>query len=255
LRRNHGQRGHLLNRARPETRGVIGIGFLVVALIAGGLTSSNRLHSLIQPAPPPVVEPQVSIEPEIDTTPSLLQPLLQLAEGIENSASGLQPIGGLDEAWITHYGESFNGQAMGCDGTPYSSADASIAAVAPSRNADWPCGTLLRICGSGGCTLVQRSDGCPGCGPNHVDLSEQGLRLVCGPGTGVCKASVEAFELACVQPNRAIAGSGPLELFATLAEAALDDRTASLLDLSRDDVDAAICTAHVMSEPAPVLFQ
>lgn len=95
----------------------------------------------------------------------------------------------------------------------------------------------MRICGPGGCLIAERQDACPGCGPYHVDLSEQGLDLVCGPGSGVCKASVEAFAAECqVAASRdESAVDSPLQLFATLAQTALEDRTASLLTLSPEE--------------------
>jgi hypothetical protein len=170
----------------------------------------------------------------------------RLAEGIQHSADGLIPIDSLDGAWVTHYGESFNGQTLGCDTGLYSSDDASIVAVGPSHDAEWPCGTVLRICGPGGCLVAQRADGCPGCGAYHVDLSEKGLLLVCGPGSGVCQARVEAYALACKVPApRAVApGDGAMQLFATLAESALHDRTADLLDLTQDQQRGEVCTAR-----------
>jgi len=167
-----------------------------------------------------------------------------LVDRVESSVDGLEPINSIEGAWVTHYGESFNGQAMGCTAEPYSSDDASIVAVGPSREAEWPCGTVLRICGPGGCIIAEREDGCPGCGDYHVDLSEEGLLLVCGPGSGVCQASVEAFAPPCeIRAARTTPDTdGPLELLATLAEVALSDRTAGMLELSDDAPLARTCT-------------
>lgn len=184
----------------------------------------------------------------------LLESASQLAEGVRRSVDGLTPLGTIDGAYVTHYGKSFNGQSLGCDASPYSSDDASIVAVGPSRDSEWPCGTILRICGPGGCLVAEREDGCPGCGPYHVDLSEQGLYLVCGPGSGVCQASVEAFSPACriaaTRGGSAVEGS-PLELFATLAETALKDRTANLLDLTNDETRTSVCTAQSAPKSGP----
>jgi hypothetical protein len=194
----------------------------------------------------PVREPGLEV-----VANQLLDSVSQLTEGVQHSVDGLVPIGAVDDAWVTHYGESFNGQSLGCDGTPYSSDDASIVAVGASRDAEWPCGTVLRICGPGGCLVARRSDGCPGCGPYHVDLSEKGLLLVCGPGSGVCQARVEAFDLACEFPpaRHAASADGPIELFATLAEIALEDRTADLLDLTQDEPRGDVCTVRGPGAP------
>jgi hypothetical protein len=159
---------------------------------------------------------------------------------------GLTPLNAVEGAYVTHYGQSFNGQALGCKTGAYSSDDAGIVAVGPERDAEWPCGTILRICGPGGCLVAAREDGCPGCGPDHVDLSEEGLYLVCGPGSGVCQANIEAYSPACrIRTAHATAADGsPLELFATLAETALQDRTAGLLDLTDEESRTGVCTVQ-----------
>lgn len=83
---------------------------------------------------------------------------------------------------VTHYGESFNGLAMGCDGAGrYYSWDVGVAAVPwPSRDSEWPCGTRFVVSGPTGSIHVVRTDSCPGCGSNHLDLSEAGMLAVCG---------------------------------------------------------------------------
>lgn len=91
-------------------------------------------------------------------------------------------------AYVTHYGESYNGQNMGCDGV-YWSWDPYILAVSPSRYSEWPCGTVLEITGPGGTLVVARTDSCPGCGPNLLDLSEAGSERVCG-FVGNCPVTV-----------------------------------------------------------------
>ena len=108
----------------------------------------------------------------------------------------------------TRYGESYNGSPMGCTGKPYGGADVSILAVPPALSRVIPCGTRLRICNesqpmptgtasvaSSGvlilrrdsdglyavrCIDVTRQDSCPGCLPNHLDLSEAGNAVLCG---------------------------------------------------------------------------
>jgi hypothetical protein len=148
---------------------------------------------------------------------------------------------------VTHYGESFSGQTLGCDTGAYTSDDAGIVAVGPERDVEWPCGTVMRICGPGGCIVAERQDGCPGCSAYHVDLSEEGLLFVCGPGSGVCQARVEAYAPGC-EVASSLRRDGnqdeTLELFATLAEIALEDRTADLLDLTRDKTRSSICAVR-----------
>lgn len=234
------------------------IGFLVVALIAGGFTSSRQLTTSQTPVSTIVEADIAEPEPGLRVVANqLIDSVSLLAEGVQHSTEGLIPINAVDEAWVTHYGESFNGQQLGCDTGPYSSEDASIVAVGPSRYSEWPCGTLLRVCGPGSCIVAQRVDGCPGCGPNHIDLSEQGLSLVCGPGTGVCKASIEAFTLICdFPPPRSTATQvGPVELFVTLAETALGDRTADMLDLAQDEPRGDVCTASGSPDRTPIWFE
>lgn len=91
----------------------------------------------------------------------------------------------------THYGRSYHGQGMGCGGT-YDTNNPAILAVSPQRYADWPCGTKLRVRGPSGDTLVERTDACPGCRGNHVDLSEAGFIAVCGSlSAGTCRVELD----------------------------------------------------------------
>lgn len=89
---------------------------------------------------------------------------------------------------VTHYGESYNGQRMGCGGI-YSSNDTTIAAVGYPYNAAWPCGTVLELEGPAGSLVVIRQDTCPGCGAGLIDLSEAGIIEVCG-SLGGCTVRV-----------------------------------------------------------------
>lgn len=96
------------------------------------------------------------------------------------------------DGWVTHYGESFNGQSMGCGGT-YRSEDPGIVAVAyPGRNTEWPCGTVFRIIGPAGVLVAPRTDSCPGCGLSQFDLSEAGSAIVCGR-VGNCNVRIEVL--------------------------------------------------------------
>ena len=76
----------------------------------------------------------------------------------------------------TRYGESYNGSPMGCVGAgAYSSQDPTILAAPPAYYHTWPCGTVLNVCYGDRCQEMVRKDSCPGCAPNHIDLSEAGL--------------------------------------------------------------------------------
>ena len=97
----------------------------------------------------------------------------------------------------THYGESYQGQTMGCGGT-YDTADPTIVAVSPDRYADWPCGTRLRVTGPAGTQDVVRTDSCPGCSGNWLDLSEAGHARTCGIGT--CEVTIEVLSIPVVEP-------------------------------------------------------
>lgn len=96
------------------------------------------------------------------------------------------------EGIATAYGPSYNGLPLGCGGGVYSSDDTSIVAVGPARYQKWPCGTSIRVCGAAGCIEGVRRDSCPGCGANHVDLSEAGLITVCG-FYGTCSVEIEVL--------------------------------------------------------------
>lgn len=92
---------------------------------------------------------------------------------------------------VTHYGESYNGQPLGCGTGDYSSADVTIVAVSPARYNEWPCGTRFAICGPGGCISATRQDACPGCSPSLLDLSEAGFAAVCGEdASGSCAVEI-----------------------------------------------------------------
>ena len=96
------------------------------------------------------------------------------------------------EGRVTHYGESYNGQQLGCPGSGlYSSANPGIIAVGPADYGRWPCGVELNVCGPGGCITGWRIDACPGCGVAQLDLSEAGFAAVCGPeASGSCKVTI-----------------------------------------------------------------
>jgi hypothetical protein len=230
----------------------VSIGFLVVALIAGGITQSNRLADLIPATPAEATVPAPPPRSNLDSVAlKVLDSAAQISENARLSTDGLTPFAFVEDVAITHYGESFNGNMMGCGGAHYSSDNGGIVAVGAERSQQWPCGTVLRVCGPGGCMIGVRQDSCPGCDAYHLDLSEEGLSLVCGPGSGVCRASVEAYTSTCdpdgalVSDVAGVQDDGGMRLFAKLAEAALQDRTASLLDLaSKESSQTGVCTAQ-----------
>jgi hypothetical protein len=108
----------------------------------------------------------------------------------------LVPAGPELRGWATHYGESFTGGVLGCGTGLYDPRNPVILAVGPSRYREWPCGTLLRVCGPAGCAVVERHDSCPGCGPSVVDLSEAGNALVCGEPPHTCRVTMQPVRIA-----------------------------------------------------------
>lgn len=80
----------------------------------------------------------------------------------------------------TRYGASYNGSPLGCGSGVYSSGNPGILAAPPSKYHEWPCGTPLQVCSGNACIWVTRVDSCPGCGSNHIDLSESGIAILCG---------------------------------------------------------------------------
>ncbi len=108
-----------------------------------------------------------------------------VTQEIEGSWKATRYGGG--EAW----GDSidYNGSNLGCGTGYYDSNNTTIIAVGPDHYPDMPCGTRIRVCGAAGCIDGIRQDACPGCGINHIDLSEMGLITVCG-SLGTCQVNV-----------------------------------------------------------------
>lgn len=80
---------------------------------------------------------------------------------------------------VTHYGESYQGQQLGCPDTGlYDSRNPIIIAANPSSG--YACGDRILVIGPAGALVGIHVDTCPGCGPNHLDLSEAGIEIVCG---------------------------------------------------------------------------
>lgn len=128
--------------------------------------------------------------PNSTSVPAARQPTTQRDNGI-GSDTGVVPAavdqGGVQSSeccfTATRYGESYNGSPVGCSGYGvYSSSKPAILAAPPSRYTSWPCGKRLTIYSpaTGVSLSVVRVDSCPGCHLMHVDLSEEGLRILCG---------------------------------------------------------------------------
>ena len=78
---------------------------------------------------------------------------------------------------------------MGCDGTPYNPNNPYIVAVGPAHYDEWPCFTQIYICGPASCIIALRTDSCPGCNANQIDMSSSGWQTVCGNISGPCPVS------------------------------------------------------------------
>ena len=103
-------------------------------------------------------------------------------------APSLEELGTAIQGVVTHYGSSYQGSPMNCGGV-YSTSDPTIAAVGPARYATWECGQRIEITGPSGSIVVQRTDSCPGCSANMIDLSESGNEAVCGAPSHTCNAT------------------------------------------------------------------
>jgi hypothetical protein len=97
--------------------------------------------------------------------------------------------------FVTNYGEAYEDLPLGCPGYGvYHSADATIAASAydlATGARAFQCGTVLELCGVGGCQVVIVKDACPGCAWNQLDLSEAAKVAVCGDVRNNCAVSIE----------------------------------------------------------------
>lgn len=94
------------------------------------------------------------------------------------------------DGFATHYGAHYQGRPLGCSGFgTYDTDNPYILAVSPARYADWPCGHKLLVTGPAGSHVVVRSDSCPGCHRNTIDLSEAGVLAVCG-GVHTCEVTI-----------------------------------------------------------------
>jgi hypothetical protein len=157
---------------------------------------------------------------------------------------------------ITHYGTRFSGRTLGCGDGTYTSEDVSIIAVPTARNKQWRCGMLMEVCGPNACIVGVRQDTCPGCETNHLDLTEQGLDLVCGPNQGVCRASLRVYATDCMIPEgipatrESVPEPDKTRLLAAMLHHAPPERESLLHELSAG-AKARSCAAHRESAPTP----
>lgn len=86
---------------------------------------------------------------------------------------------------VTHYGESYQGQQMGCVGSGLYDTNNPVI-IASSPYGPYECGNKILIIGPVGSLVGFMVDTCPGCPPGQLDLSEAGIAQVCGPGADYC---------------------------------------------------------------------
>lgn len=155
-----------------------------IGLLAYILTALELSH--VEPTPTPTIIARIPNSPTAIARPTIIPSATiiratQQPTAPTNAGQSQQPPSRGEVVRATRYGESFNGRTMGCGGT-YSSANPNILAVPPSRYSTIPCGTRVNLYNpSTGLSLqVVRTDACPGCGHNHIDLSEAGIAALCG---------------------------------------------------------------------------
>jgi hypothetical protein len=192
-----------LSWPRPEARGFLIIALLVLALmlkgghLTGEYSKANR-HQQIAVPTLRALQQSWSVSVTANSWSGVLSPapgdteLLAAEPTHEQDAAPSTPI---IRGWATAYGVSYQGGVLGCGTGYYDTGNPDIIAVGPSRYAEWPCGTKLRVCGPAGCIIATRHDACPGCSPYVLDLSEAGNKLVCGDPPFTCRATMQLIEL------------------------------------------------------------
>ena len=194
--------------------GFIGITLVALALIGGGALENSSGHRGMDDHRDVLAGDQRVL---IEATPSRDQELaaLWILAGAGHAPGGMYvPVAAVTErvaarqdvpavevpvagavlsGRATHYGESYNGQPLGCGTGDYSSLDATIVAVGYANFGRFPCGSPILVCGAGGCINATRQDACPGCDAAGVlvDLSEAALDAVCGAeGSSSCQVEI-----------------------------------------------------------------
>jgi hypothetical protein len=170
---------------------------VVIALFAGGAIELRTHEVAVKqaaqtpPAAKVLTTPAVSRHhAESAALRYVVDSSFDLAEHIAHAVRPPEAVEAPRQALVTHYGESYNGQVLGCGTGYYDSNNPTIVAVGPALYGQMPCGTLLQICGAGGCIIAKRQDACPGCVASLFDLSESAFAGVCGQPSGVCSATV-----------------------------------------------------------------
>jgi len=168
-----------------------------------------------EPEPTPEPEPTKTPEPEPSPTPTLVAPTATPPPAATPTAAVahgvlVTPVGGSAgnsaaatlaapatpakaapatpapasftgsfSGFATPYWDGLAGNYQSC-GAVFDPADTTVLAVSYAYTQSIPCGTALKVCGTAGCIDVVRSDLCPGCEANHIDLSRAGFTAVCG---------------------------------------------------------------------------
>ncbi len=137
---------------------------------------------------PPTATPIPPTETPVPPTETPLPDQLVATPG-----SGQTLFAGELTGHATMYAPSLAGNTLGCNGYGvYDPANQTVVAVGPALYDTFPCGTVLQICGPGGCIVAAREDSCPGCGGADIDMSTAGVTAVCGDGVLECEVTISS---------------------------------------------------------------
>lgn len=82
---------------------------------------------------------------------------------------------------VTYYGEALRDRPLYCGSNIYGLFDPSDPTTAAMGANGPPCGSRLQLCSESACIVVVIKDKCPGCGPDHLDLSQAGWKALGWP--------------------------------------------------------------------------